>query len=156
MRAPIARSIILNPELKTGQDWYFWIMISMISGIAISDKCLANYYNHGGLRISNTKNNISSTQRNVFFQYKEKMMAACRIYAIVNILRYRILRSHRSKLMKVYRILSNGVLIKSREGRFLLKRSLMTYFDGQLKLYKYNPYLATYRFINKASRMTTH
>ena len=151
VRSSIAKSISLDPGLKTGQDWLFWIMIAMTSKIEISEDYLINYHSHAGLRISNTKHYIFSTQRKVYFRFKRRMTADCRAYCLINILRYRILRSRRNILHKFLRIMRENIFLKTDTGRFILKRAFVVLLDQKLNLFHYNPDMATYSFIKQGS-----
>lgn len=149
VRGEFARSLLLDASFKAGQDWQFWIMVSDAAKIGITEKCLVNYHDHRGMRISNSKNYISSTHRKLYFTYKSKMTALCRVYCLINIGRYRILGSQESFIKKIFRIMSSRMLLGTGQGRFLLKRSLLVMLDRKLHLYIYNPELATYKFVRQ-------
>lgn len=145
VRSEIARKIMLDPLLRSAQDWQFWLEASKAARLGIVQDYMVNYYDHSGERISSSYGSRLAGIRRVFLRYRNDMTRGCREYWATYLMVLKSLNAglklNKRFTMKCFNALMNPV------SRFALKKMLLLkavnffrvggYYDATAATYKY-------------------
>jgi glycosyltransferase involved in cell wall biosynthesis len=148
VRNELARKIMLDPGLRSSQDWQFWIELSRTTKLRILDDYMVNYYDHAGERISRSDSSKLSGIRRVFLRYRKDMTRDCREYWITYLMLYKAVNFgitlNRKFIVKYFKLLMNPT------ARFVIKKILLLRITMILHLDVYDPTAVTYKFIKSS------
>lgn len=150
VRSNIAKSAMLDPDLKSSQDWHFWLLLSRITKIYVVEDYLVNYYDNHKAKISRSYSNKFYGLRKMYFKYRDYMSEDCRRYRLTYLIAYKVFSLHNKNYISLaFKLFKKKYLFKNRISRFVLKKAFLHRFYKVLNKEENNLIWMTYRFIKK-------
>lgn len=153
VRNELVKSLELESDLPSSQDWEFWLELSQRTKLGVTEDYLVNYHDHSGNRISNSVNLKYSGRKKIYSKYKKHMSENCKKYRHAYLMAIEASNNSTAGLAVFLNILylfaKNPSLTVSKISRFVLKRIFLIRIMSKFGKSDFDPLWLTYNFYNK-------